>query len=235
MLPEVLYLKASERGFALVVHDQVQHRGGLKDSEITRPVRYRTIGHLEQLFKQRSPPCPAEDDARKSLTNWMERSMRLPIRGNAILGRESCSPFRTRAAPRTLTQRFSTAKASPAVTYPQAKSRGTSDGANWLTMRSKSVERRSRTCAAARPALFRIPFRFSLRRSSKICEKIPARSLAIGQDVLAPRPPWAGCPEAANSRSFLKDSHSNGSGAPDSPVSIRMQRNTRARCSPRSV
>ena len=43
---------------------------------------------------------------------------------------------------------------------------------NWFTTRSKSLERRSRTCAAERPARFRIAVRLSLRCSSKMRERI---------------------------------------------------------------
>ena len=70
-------------------------------------------------------------------------------------------------------QRFSSDSASPADTYPHARfASARARPFSWLTTRSRSLESRSRTCAAAHVMRFRFEYRLSLRCSSKISERI---------------------------------------------------------------
>ena len=121
---------------------------------------------------------------------------------------------------------------------PGESARSRASVPNWLTMRSRSLDRLSRTCAAARAGRAQSSSSgcrsAALRKSAK---ESPVRNRAIDRDVPAGRPSKAG--NAASSRqscSFISESHSALPEVPDSPVSrTRMQRRTRARCSQRSA
>ena len=170
----------------------------------------------------------------------MERSMRLPMLRKCQPGpRVIFSISIPRSAASVPMQPFSTANASPTETYPHAGlSAARASEPNWLTTRSRSLERRSRTCAAERPARFRIAVRLSLRCSSKIRERIScskSRNWSRCPCGLVLREPRVGRFQTIvhlHQRFPLRPVCRR----PDSPVSrIRMQRSTRARCSLRSA
>ena len=118
MLREIGYLKRERARIGLVVHQQIEHRRGLQDGEVARPVSHRAIGDLEQHFQHGPGFRRQRHDDGAEKTDQLNGSLDASAHAEKMPSGAAGDVLQFDAAERDSVpmQRFRTASASPGET-----------------------------------------------------------------------------------------------------------------------
>ncbi len=159
MLRQILDLEGERARVVVIVHQQIKHRRGLQVCEVAGPVRHGTVGHFEQHFESGPGFGIERDDDGAEEIDELDGAFDAAADAEEMPAGAAGHVFQLDAAQGGEGGDAAVQDGKRIAGGNITPGDGIGAGAtapNWLTMRSRSLERRSRTWAAARVARFRL-------------------------------------------------------------------------------